>query len=1018
MIYCLAEVFNYRHLARLRGNLVGGIETAVSSAVKVQRGRLPVREDGLFLCSWADGAGEGAASAAAVGLRIRDFLKENRVSLFGFNLLVGVQEDLEPDRVVARLRALLVRAPREEELWLTAEARALLGESYSCVEERDFHRIVAAAAKAPVRDRAGSAPGWSRTPLVGEILEALEPRLNEGSSRHLVHLHGPAGSGKGALLRETLKTLQGGSALPAVRLSTLYKRRSPLHPFLNGLIPQVLLQVSRWLQEPELSVWNDTGRLLQALQEPGAQEVIPDRLMIDFFLAYRLYLLAYVRMRAASLLPAPLILDEPAAYHSAARAQAAAFCAEFDALPDFMVFLTTEEEALPPEFSPFDVRSIRVHPLGRREIRSYAQSVYPGIEIPESAVRDLRRHSQGACGPLDTYLRFLRRTGRITQVGDGFAWLTGPEDERLPPTPLSAAWSMVRLLDAPSLSYCYVLTLAAGLVPRETVPSILSACGFDAEASAQSAGRLAADGLTDGEDPLSPRFPELRRSLEDLLGEDGRRIKEDFLRRLIALWTEKRFDNPVLLFSFLARNGRTAEALAVLPGIIGRKLDESDEVGARAFLDPDRLEFKNAPFGAEKERMRLILACGRLRLSALRGEDGEAAILAAGMEAAEASAGPVSAVKETARDPLRGQLMLGMARTRLALGQSGAALEELKAALMFFQEIGSQEGERAAYLGFGQAMLGEGRIGESLDYLEMADPLFRAAGDLWGSLHVRETLAVSRFLDGRLTRCLALTRVAADDARLLFQRERELFFVFLEARVLMRLGDHASCMDAIQRGLALAAVYGFREAKRVLETYRARCLVLDGSVREGIELLSTLPQNSETLEFLVEAQLLCGRTEEAASCAEKAMAMPAESGFPSVESPSWIDGAYGVEGRCFAYLRGGALRRKELSALRAHLSCVRGASSRGVAELREIVRGEKSGDTDPESYLRQYLYFLSLPADATEEGDDKWTVLSRCLRMLQERAGRIESPADRASFLSRNRWNARIMEEAKARRLT
>ena len=39
----------------------------------------------------------------------------------------------------------------------------------------------------------------------------------------------------------------------------------------------------------------------------------------------------------------------------------------------------------------FDARSVHIHPLGRREIRSFTQHLFPGLEIPESVARRLRR---------------------------------------------------------------------------------------------------------------------------------------------------------------------------------------------------------------------------------------------------------------------------------------------------------------------------------------------------------------------------------------------------------------------------------------------------------------------------------------------------------------------------------------------------------------------------------------------------------------------------------------------------
>jgi hypothetical protein len=49
--------------------------------------------------------------------------------------------------------------------------------------------------------------------------------------------------------------------------------------------------------------------------------------------------------------------------------------------------------------------------------------------------------------------------------------------------------------------------------------------------------------------------------------------------------------------------------------------------------------------------------------------------------------------------------------------------------------------------------------------------------------------------------------------------------------------------------------------------------------------------------------------------------------------------------------------------------------------------------------------------------DDKVTVLGKSLKSLQERASRIDAPAERSSFLWRNWWNRKIMEEARERKL-
>jgi hypothetical protein len=77
----------------------------------------------------------------------------------------------------------------------------------------------------------------------------------------------------------------------------------------------------------------------------------------------------------------------------------------------------------------------------------------------------------------------------------------------------------------------------------------------------------------------------------------------------------------------------------------------------------------------------------------------------------------------------------------------------------------------------------------------------------------------------------------------------------------------------------------------------------------------------------------------------------------------------------------------------------------------------RPADNDPASPFYTFLYADALPEESGGEADDKVTVLGKSLKGLQERASRIDGSADRAGFLSRNRWNRAIMEEARNRRL-
>jgi hypothetical protein len=103
--------------------------------------------------------------------------------------------------------------------------------------------------------------------------------------------------------------------------------------------------------------------------------------------------------------------------------------------------------------------------------------------------------------------------------------------------------------------------------------------------------------------------------------------------------------------------------------------------------------------------------------------------------------------------------------------------------------------------------------------------------------------------------------------------------------------------------------------------------------------------------------------------------------------------------------------------MRAYLLGLRGFRDEAIRELRQLTRGQKTLDEDPSAAWFNYLYSQVLPEAASEEVDDKVTVLSKSLKTLQERASRIDAPGQRSSFLWQNRWNRMIMEEARNRKL-
>jgi len=1014
MLYCIAELRNYKQLMRLRAASLSDTEAALTSLLATWGPSVIPAGQGVWVVELGRGEAMDADAAASFLGRVADLLGGRRDELFGYAVLAAQLPETgarAQSGAAQKARGLLAQAERDERLWLTPECATLFAEQFQTERDGSLHRVIGRGRATPrARQPALNPAPWVRQALLDRALDIIAPRLNAGEPREVLLLHGPPGVGKTALLREIGKRLRGGAGGPPVlRTHTIFKRRSPVHPFLNSIVPSVLGAVPRHLRGPELAVWSEVGGLLawlRGLPREGEGTLLPDHLLEDFALGYRLYLQAWVRMSSERFLPAFFACDDIDSYHPAARRIAARLIDDLLACPEFLPALSSSRDAVPEEFAGLDVRPLYIHPLGKREIRSLSQHLFPGLEMPESLARRLRRRSAGQCASAVSSLLMLEKTGRIRASGDRYEWVPGDDEEALPSNPLSVSWYLIRSLRADTFLILYALHLAGGLLDRGELLAFLGQAGFDAATAGRSLESLLLSGLVAEEETPVPRFPALRKKLEDLLGAEGAGLKDTFIRHMLGLWNSGNYRHSVLLFSFLARNGRTDLALRVLPDIIRRKLDEGDVAGARAFCDPDRLEFAVPPTEAEAGELAAVTAAGRLRAALRAGE----------LEAARRA-------HEELRPAAGREVQTESAKLSLAVGDSDAALETMKRVMLSLPDPPAQgaqavRNQSAASLWLGAAMLAAGRIGEAVEYLGLSERLGLEAGGMSNALAASVFLATSLFIDGRYSRCLATLAPAGARARGACSREAELFLAFLEARALFQLGSYDECSVRLQGCLCIATLYSIEPAFPVLRAWLGRTLVCGGNPESGVRLLERLAETREVLFFLAEGSLFAGALEKAAECADRGLALPAESSpSPLPEGIAWIDGFTPVEGRCIRLGREETFLRRTISALRSYLCGLRGFPEEGIRELHLLTRGDKTVDEDPNAYWYNYLYSLVLPEAGSEEPDDKATVLGKSLRGLQERASRIDVPAARGSFLSRNVWNRRIMEDARERKL-
>ncbi|MBA7621939.1 hypothetical protein ES703_29309 [subsurface metagenome] len=1024
MLYLLLKIFNYNQILLLNQDLISDIRLNLNRIAEQGRISLLTDRDGHILFSLGDEQQKEVEKAIEPVLQIQRKLKNYGDELFGFNLLVSLLPG-KPGAVQKIMQQALLLIDDDEEIWLEQRAREFFSKRLKTAKVGDYYRVISQFSS-PKLDQDQVKNIWDGEDLVKRVLKEITDRYGEKSS--FIFISGSIASERRLLLDSVLRGLPAATAVASVpRLSTLFKRRSLIHPFLNSIEPNFLPEVGRYLNSHELKVWNEVSDILRFLkpgQSPG-RSIYPDHLETDFYLAYQLYLTAYFRLMEENLLPALFICEDVELYHSRSVEVLALLLKEFSRNPSFVAVFSSGQKQLPQELGPYKIRKISLRPLSSKRIGDLAAKIFPGLNIPEKDCRLIRRATKGKLNPLLHLLEYLKNRDRIAENNGTYRWLVGEEGSAdLPPGPLAVSWRFITTLPEDVLRLLYIIYLQAGLLDRRRLTAFLDSQGLSEEFITRSLIKLVRFGLITYGEYILPLYPAFSKKLKGLVRKREGELVENFFDYIISLWKEGNFRQLVLLFFFLLKMGNEPAAsdrqagggsapgspgaytIQVLDQLLDRKLGELDFEGVQLILNQSHLRMSAGDLSGHNE-LPLLLYGARIR----------AALLAGDMKEAEAL------YPETTQlvggfevNPFKGSLFLQIARFLEMKGETALALDWAKKALIQFQNCQDAGGELRATIEVGSIMMAEGKMEEALEYLSFTEqfPAPSASADELRALALR---SIALYLTGNLSLARAVLQRGRNQAGSLKRREWELFLGFLEARVLFDLGYYRDAGGLLQESLALARIYSNAEARKIIYAWLGRTYAYQGLLETAEGLLEVSPESSEKYLFLGEVYYFKGEYSEAAQACKRALTqIRAVEYFPG-ERVLWKDGFAAVEGRCFSLLSGNALLLRLINSFQAYILGLKGSVELGIEQLHSITRGEKLPDADPYVSIYHYFYACTLPEVRRGEVDDRLTVLNKALKLLQLRASHIEDSLLRFRYLNQNFWNARLLEEARSKKL-
>lgn len=1006
MLYLFIKISHYTQLETLYGVLTTDISYKLKEIGEHYAISLFSLPGGNFLFSLGEREGIDVDRAIAFSLKVNDILQEKKEKLFGFNLMLCLRQEENPEAAAKQLQRSLLMVDGRERLWLDKGAASILEKKADLKQCGEFFYIQGLSMeKADLKDNRKIS--LVREIVLDKLLERLSPLLNGEIEQGILLVNDRSKNERGFLIDALVKYLIPPAFSKKVLRFSCRKGLSrflPFQPFIDSVETGLFEQAAAFFTPTELKVWQEVSGVLRYLIYDQGR-LCADKLEEDLYLALNLYVLAYLRMMEQNLLPGLIIFEDLSLWPAAALRICISLLRDLAYHPALLPLVFSAKEKNPEEFLTgidfLKPRNFTIRPMNLHEIKQISSLLYPGLIIPRAEEEQVRKITQGKLIPFIHYLNFLQKKGKIQERENIYTW--APDAAlTLPANLYTAIWSLAEELPLRLLRVLFTIYFTAGLVHRDIIIKFLQNNSMIREDIEESLKELCGLGLIGGNNFIYPLFQPLKKRLKELIDQQEPQLCAGLMEYFLQIAGKNTLMEIAAPYLIMIRNHHAQKALELLPGLLKERLLQFDQREIMALIDREDHFLRQELDLRDQEELSRVLSPIRLQGAIITGKPEEALETARILQERAAT---------LERDESKGKLLLVLARFLLINGRDHSALDLAKKALLEFQERGQEAGESLAYLEIGRIMLASGKVEESLEYFGFFEKM---AGSVppFNELKSLACHSTALFITGNYSLALNMAQEGRLRAGAVECHEWELLLGFIEVRLLFEIGKYGEAVQRLEQCLYIAGLYSFAEAADVLYRWLGRCYGFLGQMERAVELLGKLEQSVERDLFTAEVFFLGGERLKAQGIMERITLTEKEPDFYPLEHIQWLSGFEVVEGRCFSFLHGRSLFNRLVTSFRAFL---RGAE--GIEELYQITRGEKISSSDPYLSLYYFFYSLILPEESRRGIDDRLTVLNKALMLVQQRAARIENPQDRWQYLHRNYWNRELLKAAELKKL-
>ncbi len=985
MVYFFANLPAYRQLKKLEKEILSEAEEALHDLQENTRLDPVFEEDGnwVFAISPAGSKGElrRALKRLADGvMAFREKMCEYERRLQGFNCLIDSGEGGVDRARLDLFKKEMLFTSGEGELLITKRALQLFDGILTTTPAAEGLFVVSGV-KSEDEPLEPAADFFVRDRFIPDFKAALESIYLDESDATVVIVLSKPGDGGLETVRFVLGSIYASTEASCIAIRGGYTRFGDSVPVEQSISEALdFYLITDYLSDNENSLWERHLRLL----EKGGGRLASDRADIDFFQILDLQLTAYERYMDGELSPPTWLCES--------------FTALCPAVKRAVLRIIGSKSRIIPiivcDEAPDDLQSVPHTLLQVPDIQ--ASEIVAGAETDGLSGESAVRYMQKSDGSLKTLCRILRLS------------MDKKPTERELKDPLCALLSE---LD-PAIQRALLLLLEGHLVLHgERLARFLEKDGLPNEMV--SAARLTYQELK-LDSVIDPG--ELSRAVECLDQLPGiSRMKS--LQAVCSFITDEYHD--IASGSHPQFHEKFHPGPSVIEFLKRAKAPETGYILLKAYVE-DLLETGDlktageALNNLEQLRKKPDTAAG---LSALKLK---ASVFSRDEQKAAAALAELRSFNDLNSSDMSGQRCLEYARYYYATGAYQEALQESKNALLYFQQRNVSR-ENEAYLYIGLNMLALSRIDEAAAYLQIARESAQRDNAMLFILNGIYA-SITHFIIGNQTRARAALEETGSVAKGCALHRFELYLVFLEVRIQFELGRYERCIELCAHGLTLCMLYG-DEPRPVFQSWLKRAEAFSGSAAKAATALEHFlealaeksPVQAEARLFLAEALFLSDQQEKAFRALRPELFgfRNEPDGFEPAEKMRWSSGFAQLEDRAL----GGELLGLRIRAFRAYLQSLVENTETGMNELTRITREEKLSHIDPYNGLYFYFYACAIGNSFGVRNLDRLTALSKAFKYIQERAATMDNSADKQSYLRRNYFNARILEDARASNL-